>query len=109
MDTERRPRVEAMASGIVDPGRLACAGIERDSSCERCREKQRVPDHQGRRFEHRPGMGPATHADVVVNRRPSPRDLEPLHVAAIDLIDRRVFRARVVVAVDGPLGGGWPC
>ena len=116
---------------IVDPERLARAGIDRGRLVQRGGQVQHAVDHQRRRrqagdararhpevgipgfqvLEHSLGRNEGN-AVLVLDRQmrirgaPAPRQLQTAEVVAVDLVERRVLRAPGVRRVGTPLAIG---
>ena len=104
----RRAPVQVEA-GVVAPDRLAGRRIDRRHLTEVGGGVEHAVDHQGR---HLVGVGaePLPVADdrvlgpqLLVDRRPGPRDAEPVDVVRGDPVERRVLRMARVAAVEAPL------
>ena len=90
----------ALALGLtMDPQRLAGCGVHgHDRASRPGGGVQHAPDHQRRGLEVELGRG----AEVVGLE--APRHFERVEVAGVDLIERRIPRAREIGAVGAPLG-----
>ncbi len=89
------------AMGVEVPDQFARGRIERDHPQARRGCIEHAIDHQGIALDLR--------AVVFVARIESPRELQPAHVLAVDLLQRRVVHA-VLSAGDAPItaGAGFP-
>ena len=82
----------------MNPQELAVTGVERDDGAARARRRvDDAVDHQRRRLK----IELAIRAETVGLE--APRDLEPIEVARIDLVERRVTRVAEIAAVGAPL------
>ena len=89
---------------VERPEQFAVAGVDRQQAVHRRRNVKRAVDHQRRSLEGRTG-GVAALAVRKVARVVFPGELEPGDVAAVDLVERGVAAAALVVAVVRPLLG----
>ena len=92
---------------VVDPLLLAGRRIEQRHLAEARRCEQTAADHQ-RHGAVEPGVVARQHVQrhFVVRRAPTPGDLEPAEVRAVDLSERRIAAGGVVAAVVLPLSVG---
>ena len=96
----RRPLLER----LLHPDRLAGRRIPGLDQADRVRRVGDAVDHQRRRAVGVVVAEIRNHVeDRLVDRRARPGDLQLIHVAGIDLVERRVLRRAVVGGVGAPL------